>query len=222
MISLKPKYTARIDAHTRLEAAAQAVERAKRLETTAAERARTLEQHAAQAESDQATQLAMLIASGGPSTELSTVPDEDLAAALATARSDLSIKAKALAVLVAVQEDAQAELTAAECAVENAVDKMLHAESETMASECIEIYERLTQKIAQLRAIVPDELNTPVHLPPDISPGVTRALNLVPPPDATMIPVNVLQFGTPGNAEAWAARRARMIAGEATEEDAAV
>jgi hypothetical protein len=113
------------------------------------------------------------------------------------------------------------EAHAAAAMVVNAVDKLLNAEREALANECIAMYEHLTRKISELRAVVPDELNTPRHLVVDLSPAVTRALNLVPPPDATMIPVNILQFGALGNSEAWAAHRAKMIADEATEEHAA-
>jgi hypothetical protein len=114
-------------------------------------------------------------------------------------------------------EHAHAEMQAqiAHAQVVEAVDKALGAEREELAAQCIEIYEQLQRKIAALRAVVPDELNTPRHLVVELSPTVTQALGLVPPPDATLIPVNQLQYGALGEAEAWAARRARMIADEA-------
>ena len=141
--------------------------------------------------------------------------------ALDSARKDHALAIKRLEDRQGEHAHADMQARAAEAMVVRAVDKLLDTEREALASECIEMYERLTRKIADLRAVVPDELNTPRHLPLELSPIVTRALNLVPPPDATMIPVNVLQFGNTGNTEAWAARRARMIADEAVEEDAA-
>jgi chromosome segregation ATPase len=117
-------------------------------------------------------------------------------------------------------EHAHAEMRAhtAQAQVVDAVDKALGAEREAIAAQCIEIYEQLTRKIAALRAVVPDELNTPRHLVVELSSTVMQALNLVPAPDAIRVPVNQLQFGALGDAAAWGARLARMIADEATGE----
>jgi hypothetical protein len=139
-------------------------------------------------------------------------------AALHSASKDYTLAVKRLTDRQGEHAYAQMQAGTAQAMVVNAVDQLLNAERETIAAECIEIYQRLTQKIVELRAVVPDELNTPRHLVAELSSTVMQALNLVPPPDATMIPVNVLQFGAVGNTDAWAARRARMIADEATEE----
>lgn len=138
-------------------------------------------------------------------------------AALESARKDYALAIKRLSDRQGEHAQAETQARAAEAQVMDAVDQVLLAEREAMAAECIEIHRQLTRKIADLRAVVPDELNTPIHLAADISSVVEQALSLVPPPDATQVPVNVLQYGAHGDAEAWAARRARMIADEATQ-----
>jgi hypothetical protein len=142
-------------------------------------------------------------------------------AALDSAAKDHALALRRLKDLQGEHAHAEMQAHTAHAQVVEAVDKLLLAEREKIAEECILLYAQLTQKIAALRAVVPDELNTPVHLALELSLTVTQALNLVPPPDATLIPVNVLQFGTAGDAEAWGARRARMIADEAPVEVAA-
>ena len=137
---------------------------------------------------------------------------------LESGRKDHALAIKRLTDRQGEHAQAQKQARAAEAQVMDAVDQVLLAEREAIAIECIEIHRQLTRKIAELRAVVPDELNTPVHLAADISSVVEQALSLVPPPDATQVPVNVLQYGAHGDAEAWAARRARMIADEAIEE----
>jgi hypothetical protein len=106
----------------------------------------------------------------------------------------------------------------ADVQIANAVDAMLNGEREAIAADCIAIHEKLARRVADLRALVPDEINTQPHLMLDLSTIVTEALNLMPPLDATTIPLNVLRFGAIENREAWATRRSRLIAGEATEE----
>jgi hypothetical protein len=137
-------------------------------------------------------------------------------AALNSASKDHALAVKRLTDRKGEHAHAEMQAQVAHAQVEAAVDQALGAERETIAAQCIEIYEQLQRKIGALRAVVPDELNTPRHLVVELSPTVTQALNLVPPPDATLIPVNQLQYGALGDAEAWAARRARMIADEAT------
>jgi hypothetical protein len=139
--------------------------------------------------------------------------------ALDSAKKDHALALKRLSDRQGEHAHAALEARTAEAMVVKAVDKLLVAERESLAAECIAIYEKLTRRIVDLRALVPDEFNTPVNLSLDLSPEVERALNhLAPPPDATQIPVNLLQLGAADNREAWAARRTRMIADEAIEQ----
>jgi hypothetical protein len=64
MNNLESKYTVRAMARAKLEQTARALERARRIEATAAGHVRTLEQRVAQAEIGQAVQLVELIAGG--------------------------------------------------------------------------------------------------------------------------------------------------------------
>ena len=120
-------------------------------------------------------------------------------------------------------EHAYAHLNAAaeHATVVRAVDELLNEERETLAHSCISMYEQLELMIAGLRAVVPDELNTPRHLVGTISATVTRALNLLPPLNWTQVPVNILQFGAHIDAQVWGARRSRLIADDETTEETA-
>jgi hypothetical protein len=224
MKALESKYAARAVARARLNYCAEAVERAKRLEATAADHYHVLEQRAAQAEYAQATELAALIASRGPSTELPTAVDEDLAKALATARRDVSFKAQALASLEVARFDAQTELTVADRAVVTAVDALLNEEREEIAAQIERLYGQVARLVGELRETTPDPLHTPVNVSISLSPTVERALSRVPPRDDTQVPVNILradtslQLGAVAGREPWAARRARLITGVITEE----
>jgi hypothetical protein len=139
--------------------------------------------------------------------------------ALDSAKKDHALALKRLSDRQGEHAHAALEARTAEAMVVKAVDKLLLAEREAVAAECIAIHEKLTRRVADLRALVPNEFNTPVHVALDLSPEVERALNhLAPPPDATQIPVNLLQHDPAHNREAWAARRTRMIADEAVEQ----
>src|ERR1700677_442929 len=101
---LEPRYAARASARTKLDAAAKAVERAKRLASTAAEQLKSLEQRAAQAEAADASQMAEMIAKGGLESAHSFANVDDATTQeLSAARRDHSVKAKALATLEAAR-----------------------------------------------------------------------------------------------------------------------
>ena len=101
---LEPKYAARTTARARLDYAAEAVTRARRLEVAASDLVHELNKRSEAAEAHNAAELAVLIASGGPTVELPAMVDEGLAA-LAAARRDHSVKAKALAQLEAIHAE---------------------------------------------------------------------------------------------------------------------
>src|SRR5258708_36403588 len=124
MKPLEPKYAARTEARARLAYAAEAVERAKRLAATAAAHLRDLDRRAEEAEANNATELALLIARGGPTAELPATVDDGLAQALAAARRDHAVTAKALTELAGIRDVAQADLAAAERAAVQAVGQV--------------------------------------------------------------------------------------------------
>ena len=120
-------------------------------------------------------------------------------------------------------EHAYAHLNAAaeHALVVRAVDEMLDAEREALAKECIEAHGQLERKIAELRSVVPDHLNTPINALVTLSTTVERALNILPPLDSRHVPVNILQGGPHHDTQLWGERRAQMIADEAQEATAA-
>jgi hypothetical protein len=215
---LESKRAAVDAARAALTVAAQALERARRIETTAAETVRTLEQRAAQAEAAQAAQLAEAIAAGGPNADLSSAVDDNLASALASARFDLSVKSKARASLEGAHAAAQADLVAAEAAVIAAVDKIFADESIEQArqlSHCLDEAQRLGKALLFLS--IADEMNGLRTQPPKVTEILGR-LDL-PLLDRREVATNFLRFGDTDAAARRNARRAAMIRGDVDEEE---
>src|SRR5580658_2127387 len=108
-------------------------------------------------------------------------PEYDTAfAALESAKRDHALALKRLSDRQGEHATAVTKTCMVDVQIANTVDAMLDGERETTAADCIAIYEQLKRRVADLRALVPDEMNTPRHLMLDLSDTVTNALNLVP------------------------------------------
>ena len=217
MKALEPKYAARTEARARLAYAAEAVERAKRIESAATATVRDLERRAEEAETNHATELAVLIARGGPTAELPATVDDDLASALLAARRDHSVKAKALSKLVDIRADAQADLAAAERAVVQAVDQILTDE----IAERAHVVDRLLNEAQRLGVAlkyfaVSAQVNASAIVPATALRVLDR-LNL-PLINALETPINLAQAGDVAAFRDWTQRRTEMIAGTMSDE----
>jgi hypothetical protein len=213
VIDLQQKHAAVAAARAALIAATTTLERAQRIETTAAGRVLTLEQRAAQAESAQAAQLADAIAAGGPSADLPAAIDDGLASALVSARSDLSIKSKAFASLKQAHAKAQTDLASAQAAVVAAVDQMFVAEDIEGARQIAHhLNEAIRLGKALLHLMIAEEVNGRAHPTSEVTEVLAR-LDL-PLIDRHHVAINLMKDGDVLGAAKRAARRAALIAGE--------
>jgi len=206
-------YTARATARARLDYATQAVERAQRIETDALARVDTLTVQVATVESEQATALACQIAQGGPSSELPTPMDAGLVSALDLAKSDLSIKHRALASLQSAQAEGQVALAVAERAVISAVDEYLAAEIIARAKYVADLLDEARRLGIALKYFA---VAAGVNATGIIPVSTLRVLDRLSVPliDALEIPINMAQLGDVAAFREWTARRAAMIDGE--------
>jgi hypothetical protein len=217
MKALEPKYAARTEARARLDYAAEAVERAKRLAATAAAHVQTLDKRSDEADANNATELAVLIARGGPTAELPAAVDEDLAQALGAARRDHAIKAKALAQLEGIRAEAQAGVAAAERAVVTAVDQILTDEIAARAKNVEDLLNEAHRLGVALKYFaVAAEVNANAVVPASTLRVLDR-LNL-PLINALETPINLAATGDVAAFRDWAAQREQMIAGTPSEE----
>ena len=155
----------------------------------------------------------------GPSADLPAAIDMGLAAELAASRTDVAIKAKALATLEAAHSEAVAAMQSAEAAVVAAVDALFLAEDIEAARQVahhMDEAHRLGR--ALLHLAVANEMDGR-HVPQEAA-DVLQRLD-VPLLDRRTIAVNLSKYGDQAAAKRCAARRAALIAGEATEEVAA-
>jgi hypothetical protein len=219
MKSLEPKYAARAEARAKLDAAAKAVERAKRLEAAAAAKVHDLEQLAAQSEARHVSHLARVIAEGGL-TVAGTV-QYDGTGELALTQSDLSLKRKALAQLESARAEAQTNLAAAERAVVSAVDQILSDEIAARARAVEDLLNDARRLGTTLKYFA---VAAGVHAN-GIVPGATLSvLDRLEAPllDGRHVPVDMGKLGDVAAFRHWTARRAAMINGdEASEPQAA-
>jgi hypothetical protein len=208
-------YDARTKAQQRLNGYNVSLKKARAIVQEAKNALQDLEADAALATQAEAESLAELIeADRAPASKsFTSILDGDIN----NARIDLNIKVMALNSLIRTHQQCDQELAQAERNVVVAVDAMLNQERETLAISINSDFDRLLIKIAELRTMTPDELHRPVNLTMNLSANVTKALSLAPPPDALHIPVNELRYGTPANRDAWAERRAQLIAGPSHE-----
>jgi hypothetical protein len=215
---LTAAYADRDDAHAKLHNAAQAVERASRIEAAAAGHVRDLEQCSAHIETIQAGQLAERIAAG-PADDTIEMVDGDAAAALAAARSDESIKSKALATLKAAHAQRQSDLAAAERAVVDAVDRILHDE---MVERARSIERHLDEARRLGLALKYFAVAAGIHGSGVIPTSVQRAIDRLGAPLINTLdtPIHLEALGDVAAFRDWTARREQMIAGEAPVKEA--
>jgi hypothetical protein len=211
--ALEQLYAARATARARLDYATQAVERAQRIETDALARVDTLTVQVATAESEQATALACQIAQGGPSSELPTPMDEGLVSALALAKSDLSIKHRALASLQSAQAEGQTALAVAERAVISAVDEYLAAEIIARAKQVADLLDQATLLGTALKYFA---VACGLHSTAAVAPSTLAVLDRlnVPLLNALHVPIHLEKLGDAAEFAAWTARREQMIDGD--------
>jgi hypothetical protein len=220
MKDLEPKYAARAQARARLDYATDAVERAKRLEAEAAAHVHDLESRAEEAETHNATELAVLIANGGPTAELPAAVDDGVAHALATAIYDHNLKARALATLKRARDEGQTELAAAERAVVQAVDQILGDE---IAERARQVEHHLDEALRLGVSLKYFAVAAGIHATGVIPAPTQRVLDRLeaPPIDLREIPINLEKLGDVAAFREWTARRDWMIAGDAAQEDEA-
>jgi len=218
MNSLDPKYAARTEARARLDYTQEAVARATRLASTAHEHLRDLEKRAEDAEANNATELAKLIAHGEPTTELPAMVNDDLAQALSAARRDHSVKAKALAQLEAIRAEAEADLTAAERAVVKAVDQFLNDEIVARARHVEDLLNEARRLGTALKYFT---TAAGVHSTNLVSDHTLSVLDRLEAPllDARHVPVDMVKLGDVAAFRDWTARREQMIAGGVVSEE---
>ena len=215
---LEPRYAARSDARAKLDAATAAVERAKRLASTAAEQLKSLEQRAAQAEASDASQMAEMIAKGGLESAHSFANVDDATTQeLSAARRDHSVKAKALATLEAARAEAKTDLLVAERAVVEAVDQLLSDEIAARARHVDDLLNEARRLGTALKyfATAAGVHSTNTALGPTLS--VLDRLE-APLLDARHVPVDMSKLGDVAAFRDWTERRAAMIAGTASDE----
>jgi hypothetical protein len=212
MNNLEPHYQARNTTRAKLESARQALDRAQRIEAAATMHVHALEERLAQAEAAQAAQLADAIAAGGPSADFPSAIDDGLASALVSARSDLSIKSKALGSLKRAHAKAQADLAAAERTVVAAVDQIFRDEDITSARQVAHhLDETIRLGKALLHLSIAEEVNGR-HPPSEVTEVLAR-LDL-PLIDRHHVAINLMKDGDVLGAAKRSARRAALIAGE--------
>jgi hypothetical protein len=196
--------------------AGTSLSRAQRMADASAVQVRGLEHKSRELESTQAAKLAELIAAGGPSAEL---PDVDanlatLAAGLAPARSDFSIKTKAVVHLAEAHASAAVRLAEAERALIAHVDQMLHDEDfEEVRQVAKHLDEAVRLGMPVLVRAIAGEINN--RTPP--LPEVKEILDRLEQPliDRHNIAGNFLRGeGDTAALARRAARRAALIAGE--------
>jgi hypothetical protein len=213
MKSLEPLYAARTEARAKLGDATKAVERAKQLEAAAAVIVQTLDKRAEEADATNATELAALIARGGPTAELPAIIDEIQAHAQSAARRDHAIKVKARVTLECARDAAQAHLAAAERDVVVAVDQILTDEITERAKQV----ERLLNDAHRLGVAlkffaVAAEVNASAVVPASTLRVLDR-LNL-PLINALETRIDLATTGDVPAFRDWTQRRAEMIAGD--------
>jgi phage-related tail protein len=215
MKALEPMYAARTQARARLDYTAEAVERAKRLAATAADHLKSLELRADEAEANQATELAVQIARGGPSADLPAAVDEDLA--LTAARRDHAVKAKALAKLEGIRVEAQTDLAAAERAVMQAVDQVLGDE---IAERAGKVEHHLNEAHRLGTSLKYFAAAAGIHATLIVPDSTLRVLDRLSTPliDSLEIPINMEKLGDVAAFRDWTARREKMITGDAATE----
>jgi hypothetical protein len=211
MKSLEPKYAARAEARARLDRAADAVTRAKRLEAAAAAKAHELEQLAAQSEARHVSHMARVIAEGGLTVE-GTV-QYDGTGDLALTQSDLSLKRKALAHLELAQAEAQTDLTVAERAVVQAVDQLL---SDEIVARARHVEDLLNEAHRLGLALKYFATAAGVHSTNIVPASTLSVLDRLEAPllDARHVPVDMGKLGDVAAFRDWAARRASLISGD--------
>jgi hypothetical protein len=125
------------EARAKREAAAAALDRARKLSVTANAKVADLESGSAATETEQAAALTAAIMAGHPSADLPAAADDAHASALASARLHASITGRALAALQTTHDKAVAEVKAAESAVIAAAKALVLSEGEAMAAEIL-------------------------------------------------------------------------------------
>jgi hypothetical protein len=209
MKTLEPQYNARALARAKLEESTLTLERARRVESGAADRVRTLEQRAAQAETDQAAQLADLIAAGGPAP---TDTEPHVSPELASARHQHTLATKALQTLSDTHAKRVSELQAAEQTVINAVDQIfLEEDIESARVVAHHLDEALRLGGALLHLTTANEMHLNGYtLPREVSAVLNRLE--VPLVDRRDVAVNLIKHGDSIAAARRAARRSELIA----------
>ena len=213
MKPLEPKYNARALARAKLEESTLTLERARRVESGAADRVNALEQRVAQADTDQAAQLADLIAAELIAPNESSLINAQPAVTpeLAAARRQHTLATKALQTLTETHARRQTELQAAERAVIDAVDQLFRDEDiESARLVAHHLDEALRLGGALLHLTVANEMHLNGYTPPR---EVTIVLNRldVPLVDRRDVAVNLLKHGDSIAADRRTARRNELI-----------
>jgi hypothetical protein len=208
---LKAAYHKRAQAQSKLNAATQALDRAERFASAAQGKVAQLERTALASETEHARVLEAAILAGGP-TEVISVNDAHFPA-LASARVQASIAAKAMTSLATAHNEARTELAAAVAQVATTVDEYLAHEGEELAVELASELEALLRKADRLREYYqPNQLHVPINsLARTPSASVLGTLDrLKPAVDDLRMPVSAKWSPTH---DRLATRRAALIAG---------